>query len=62
MEEENKQIIFSELQRMSFTNSPKLPHKVFFVDKDGDKHFKMWVGIGWIPIAPCDDAIEVIDG
>jgi hypothetical protein len=38
-------ITYSELQRLSFCNSSKLPQKVVH-----DGILKEWVGIGWIDI------------
>jgi hypothetical protein len=40
-----KTITYSELKRLSFINSKKLPKKVVI-----GKTVHEWVGIGWIPI------------
>lgn len=38
-------ITASELQRLSFCNSPRLPR---FVNVKGTRY--EWVGIGWVPV------------
>jgi hypothetical protein len=39
----------SELARLSFCNSKKLPKKV-----NVDGHCREWVGIGWVDVGPVD--------
>ena len=53
-------IKFSALKRMSVTNSKDLPGKIKF-QVDEKWYYKEWVGIGWIDIDQCDDAVEVVD-
>ncbi len=60
-----KTITYSELRRLSFCNSPKLPKQIEVIEErevrpKGKKrfklekvsHFKEWVGIGWVPLEP----------
>lgn len=60
-----KTITFSELKRLSFCNSAKLPKQIEVVEErqvrpkgkrrwstEKVSHFKEWVGIGWIELDP----------
>jgi hypothetical protein len=56
-----KTITFSELKRLAFCNSKKLPRRVWLPNG----HFMEWVGIGWISVGkgtPSDSDIRVVDG
>lgn len=46
-----KTIKFSELKRLSFCNSKKLPPRVWIGDQ-----LKWWVGFGWVDLDP-DEAV-----
>ncbi len=54
-----KTIKFSELKRLSFCNSSKLPQKIIV-----DGQVKEWVGIGWLDIddKPSAKYPTVVDG
>jgi len=52
-----KTIKFSELKRLSFCNSPKLPEQIEVVGKVKGKtvrRFMWWTGIGWVDLNPCN--------
>lgn len=62
----SKTITFSKLNKLSVTNSKKLPQRVKIKHplKEGEYYYKEWVGIGWIDIdEPEDheDLVEVIE-
>lgn len=64
---ERKTIKFSELKRLTFCNSKKLPKQVEFTGKVRGKIVRRvmeYVGIGWIDIQDCniDDPVLVVDG
>lgn len=68
MPKKTKTIKFSELKRLSFCNSPKLPKVIEIVGKIKGKTvrvFKEWVGIGWIELDPerheIKDPVLVVD-
>jgi len=44
----DKTIAFSELKRLEFANSRKLPKRIII-----NGELKMWVGIGWIGLDNC---------
>lgn len=53
-------ITFSELKRLQFCNSTDLPQRIKIRDNNEDGFtYKEWVGIGWIEIDKCSDAVEV---
>ena len=62
MNEEQKNLPFSEWKRMTFTNSKDLPRVVFVTQPDGTRLYMEYVGLGWIEVDPVDDAVEIVDG
>lgn len=62
-----KTITFSELKRLSFCNSPKLPKQVEFSGKVKGKTVRRvmwWTGIGWVEVNANEekDPVLVVEG
>lgn len=62
-----KTIKFSELKRLSFCNSPKLPKQIEIVGKVKGKTVRRamwWSGIGWVDLVPSNikDPVLVVEG
>lgn len=67
MTADRKTIKFSELKRLSFCNSPKLPKQVEYVGKIKGKPARRvmeWIGIGWIDIDRHqeENPVRVVEG